>query len=58
VDPSRLVAARFRGGGFLALRAAGTDRRIRALIADAPIVDSNRLATAEFPQALLSLPRP
>ena len=57
VDPSRLVAAGFSGGGFLALRAAGTDRRIRALIADAPIVDFNRLATAEFPKALLSAPK-
>jgi len=57
VDASRLVAAGFSGGGFLALRAAGSDRRIRALIADAPIVDFNRLATAEFPKALLSAPK-
>jgi acetyl esterase/lipase len=57
VDPSRLVAAGFSGGGFLALRAAGLDRRIRALVADAPIVDFNRLATAEFPKALLSAPK-
>ncbi len=57
VDPTRLVAAGFSGGGFLALRAAGNDRRIRALVADAPIVDFNRLATAEFPKALLSAPK-
>ena len=57
VDPSRLVAAGFSGGGFLALRAAGSDPRIRALVADAPILDFNRLATAEFPKALLSAPK-
>ncbi|MGY1617416.1 alpha/beta hydrolase family protein [Geodermatophilus sp. SYSU D00691] len=57
VDPSRLVAAGFSGGGFLALRAAGQDRRIRALVADAPIVDFDRLATAEFPAVLLSAPK-
>ncbi|MGK5114418.1 MULTISPECIES: alpha/beta hydrolase [unclassified Geodermatophilus] len=56
VDASRLVAAGFSGGGFLALRAAGTDQRIRALVADAPILDFNRLATAEFPRALRSAP--
>src|SRR3712207_6465422 len=56
VDPSRLVAAGFSGGGYLALRAAGNDPRIRALVADAPILDFGRLATAEFPKALLSAP--
>jgi len=56
VDPERLVAAGFSGGGYLALRAAGTDSRIRTLIADAPILDFNRLATAEFPRALLPAP--
>jgi hypothetical protein len=57
VDPDQLVAAGFSGGGFMALRAAGTDRRIRAVVADAPILDFNRLATAEFPKALLSAPK-
>ncbi len=57
VDPDRLVAAGFSGGGYLALRAAGTDGRIRALVADAPILDFNRLATAEFPRALLAAPK-
>lgn len=57
VDPSNLVAAGFSGGGYLALRAAGTDPRIHALVADAPILDFDRLATAEFPQALLSAPK-
>jgi len=57
VDPSRFVAAGFSGGGFLALRVAGSDPRIRALVADAPILDFNRLATAEFPKALLSAPK-
>jgi hypothetical protein len=57
VDPDRLVVAGFSGGGYMALRAAGTDSRIRALVADAPILDFNRLATAEFPRALLSAPK-
>ncbi len=57
VDPDRLVAAGFSGGGFLAVRAAGMDSRIRALVADAPIVDFDRLASAEFPKALLSAPK-
>jgi pimeloyl-ACP methyl ester carboxylesterase len=56
VDADRLVAVGYSGGGFLALRATARDPRIRALVADAPIVDFGRLMGEEMPKALLNAP--
>ncbi len=56
VDPARLALYGVSGGGYMVCRAAVSEQRIKALVANAPIVDFHRLATAEIPNALLNAP--
>lgn len=49
VDGERLAILGFSLGGYFAPRAAALDRRIRACIADAPIVDFRRFAEKALP---------
>ena len=56
VDPEHLALIGFSFGGHLVLRAAAYDRRIKALIADAPSPDFGAMLLAAFPPEFLQLP--
>jgi alpha-beta hydrolase superfamily lysophospholipase len=56
VDSERLAIFGISGGGYMVSRAVPFEKRIKACAASAPIVDIHRLATAEFPPALLKSP--
>lgn len=56
VDPERLGLFGISGGGYMVSRAVPFEKRIKACAASAPIIDVHRLATAEFPPALLKAP--
>ncbi len=53
VDAERLAIFGISGGGYMVSRAVAFEKRIKACIASAPIVDVYRLATAEVPSVLL-----
>lgn len=54
VDPERLVAYGISGGGYLLCRALAFEPRIRAAVANAPIVDMYRRLATEIPPLLRS----
>jgi pimeloyl-ACP methyl ester carboxylesterase len=56
VDPDRLGVYGVSGGGYMVIRAVVFEKRIKACVANAPITDFYRLATAEIPPALLRAP--
>ena len=56
VDPERLAAIGFSGGGIRVLGMAAEDPRVNACIADAPLPDPATLLKAEFPAALQKAP--
>lgn len=49
VDPDRLALYGLGGGGYMVSRAAAGDKRVKALVANAPVVDVCRLLMAEIP---------
>jgi pimeloyl-ACP methyl ester carboxylesterase len=55
-DPERLAVMGFSGGGYIGMRLTSLDKRVRALIASAPIYDLYKLASDEFPAILKSAP--
>jgi dienelactone hydrolase len=57
VDPERLAIAGVSGGGYMVLRAAAYEKRIRAVIANTPILDMGRVLDAEIPPAMLRAPK-
>jgi pimeloyl-ACP methyl ester carboxylesterase len=57
VDPDRLAIAGVSGGGYMVLRAAAYENRIRAVIANTPILDMGRVLDAEIPPAMLRAPK-
>jgi pimeloyl-ACP methyl ester carboxylesterase len=57
VDPDRLAIAGVSGGGYMVLRAAAYEKRIRAVIANTPILDMGRVLDAEIPPAMLRAPK-
>jgi len=56
VDPERLAAYGLSLGGYIVLRAAEYDRRIRAVVASTPIMDWHRLLVEATPPAPRRLP--
>ncbi|HVO43188.1 MAG TPA: alpha/beta fold hydrolase, partial [Aggregatilineales bacterium] len=56
IDPARLAIMGISGGGFMVTRAAGYEKRLKAVIADTPIYDMARVLDAEIPAALLHAP--
>lgn len=56
VDAERLGLFGISGGGYMVSRATPFEKRVKALIASAPIVDLHRLAMAEIPLALRKAP--
>jgi pimeloyl-ACP methyl ester carboxylesterase len=57
VDPRRLAIAGVSGGGYMVLRGAAFEERIRAVIADTPMLDVGRVLSAEIPPSLLRAPK-
>jgi len=57
VDPKRLAIAGVSGGGFMVLRAAAYEKRIRAVIANTPILDMGRVLDAAIPPVLIRAPK-
>lgn len=57
VDPGSLAVAGISGGGYMVLRAAASEKRIRAVVANTPILDMGRVLDAEIPPALLRAPK-
>jgi pimeloyl-ACP methyl ester carboxylesterase len=57
VDPDRLAIAGISGGGYMVLRAAAYEKRIRAVIANTPIFDMGLVLDAEIPPALIRSPK-
>jgi hypothetical protein len=53
VDGDHLAAYGIGSGGYMALRAAVFEPRIKACVANPPIVDLSRLLSADLPPALL-----
>jgi pimeloyl-ACP methyl ester carboxylesterase len=53
VDGERLAAYGISGGGYAVTRAAATEKRLRAVVADTPIYDIYRLITEAVPDFLL-----
>ena len=56
VDPDRLGLFGISGGGYMVSRAISFEKRVKACIASAPIVDMYRLIKAEIPRAFLGAP--
>lgn len=57
VDPERLAIAGVSGGGYMVLRAAAYEKRIRAVAANTPILDMGRVLDAEIPPSFLRAPK-
>ena len=58
VDPARVAAVGFSGGGFLAMHAAAASPRIRACVGNSAIHDMAAILRQELPAALLHSPKP
>jgi pimeloyl-ACP methyl ester carboxylesterase len=56
-DPICLAIAGISGGGYMVLRAAAYEKRIRAAIANTPILDMGRVLDAEIPPSFLRAPK-
>jgi hypothetical protein len=57
VDPERIAAMGFSGGGIRVLMMAASDPRIKACIGDAPLPDPATLLEADVPKALQKSPK-
>lgn len=56
VDPERLALYGISAGGYMVSRAVVFEKRIKACIANAPIINLHRFATAEIPSILQKAP--
>jgi alpha-beta hydrolase superfamily lysophospholipase len=56
VDSERLALLGISGGGYMVSRAITIEKRIKACVASAPIIDVHRLAMAEIPPVLQHAP--
>jgi pimeloyl-ACP methyl ester carboxylesterase len=57
VDPECLAIAGVSGGGYMVLRGAAYEKRIRAVVANTPIIDMGRVLDAEIPPSFLRAPK-
>jgi pimeloyl-ACP methyl ester carboxylesterase len=55
-DPNRLAAIGFSGGGYRVLHMAAIEPRLKAVIADAPIISVYDISIKELPRALQNAP--
>lgn len=56
VDPEHFALFGFSGTGWLSTGVASMDKRVRALVASAPIYSMHQLASSEFPKTLQKAP--
>jgi len=56
VDPRRIAIHGLSGGGYFVTRGAAFEHRLRACIANSPIIDLHRVVTQEMPAFLQKLP--